>query len=179
MRRIDNMMYVTEEQMMETGESLVNNIWEELVSKYSSLRGWSKPEFVIKKRGFKTVATAYHLTNRIVFNSNFLYTREIENKIEEVIRHELAHMVNRKLYNGSGHRGTFRYACEILGVPAKSTVSLGFPENRVVYIFQCECGKKYTANSKGEKTSMERGRYRCRSCKTNLKYATLVQENVK
>jgi SprT protein len=121
-----------------------------------------------------------------------LAKRDIDDYIQQVIKHEIAHLYQRKMYPRSQPHGRqFKYICRQLGDSGKRTHNLntkGLKQERKLtrYIYECpQCGREYgftNAKHKKQNSYIKYDRtgnsgYICNRCGIRLKFTGLVREH--
>lgn len=160
--------YIEKEDATTTLRNVLESSWK----RATELFGISKdtPKLYIRKFGYRIVARAYSHKNKIEFNENFLYSRDIsKDALTDTIVHEVCHILNSLLYYGSGHNASWKKLCRAMGCNDSATCALSVPDNSNGFAVECACGMLHRF---GRKPRLSR--YRCK-CGVNLGFAKVVR----
>ncbi|RDL45824.1 SprT family zinc-dependent metalloprotease [Marinomonas piezotolerans] len=128
----------------------------------------TKPIFNFKQRG-RSAGTAYLQTNEMRFNA-FMLNQDPEKFIDEVVPHEVAHLVVYQVYGSKPkpHGPEWVAIMEhLFNVDAERTHTFEVPKPKRLYLYQCGCQThEFTAHRHGR---VKRGtQYLCKLCKEPL-----------
>ncbi|MFD1383967.1 SprT family zinc-dependent metalloprotease [Rhodanobacter aciditrophus] len=128
------------------------------------------PTFNFKQRG-RTAGTAYLQTNEMRFNL-FMLKQDCEKFIEQVVPHEVAHLVVFQVYGSrpKPHGPEWTAIMEhLFNVEADRTHDFDVPSPKRLFIYQCDCQThEFTAHRHGR---AKRGtQYLCKRCKGHLAF---------
>ncbi|WP_296210015.1 SprT family zinc-dependent metalloprotease [Gilliamella sp.] len=133
---------------------------------------YKEPKIIYKPKG--SIAGSAFLTRwEIQLNSIMLLDNGTQ-FIEEVVPHELAHLIVFKEFGKvKPHGKEWQYIIsEILGkIPATTH---RFPIQRNTYLYYCNCQQHYLTSIKHNKIQNNKTSYLCRKCGTILKLKSAI-----
>lgn len=127
-----------------------------------------KPVFNFNQRG-RTAGTAYLQKNEMRFNA-FMLTQDPDKFIEQVVPHEVAHLVVYQIYGAKPRPHGPEWVAimeHLFNVEAERTHTFDVPKPKNLYLYQCGCQThEFTAHRHGR---VKRGtQYLCKLCKEPL-----------
>ena len=133
---------------------------------------YKEPKISYKSKG--SIAGSAVLNRwEIQLNITMLCENE-ENFIEEVVPHELAHLITFQIYGKvKPHGKEWQYIMsEIMKLPPKVTHNFNFKRKEYVYI--CNCQEHYLSSIRHNKIEKNKISYQCRKCGSILKLKNFV-----
>ena len=128
----------------------------------------SVPNIKLNQRG-RAAGTAYLQRNEVRFNY-YMYCQNSERFIENVVPHEIAHLVVFNLYGltTKPHGDEWQQVMQRLyGVPAARTHNFLPEPPKNIFIYQCDC-QKHELSVRRHNRIVQGGQYVCKLCRTAL-----------
>lgn len=133
---------------------------------------YKEPKIVYKPKG--SIAGSAILNRwEIQLNTTMLFENG-EKFIEEVVPHELAHLITFQIYGKvKPHGKEWQYIMsEIMKQPPKVTHNFNFKRKEYVYI--CDCQEHYLSSIRHNKIEKNKISYQCLKCGSILKLKNFV-----
>jgi len=139
-------------------------------------RAFKRPTYLFNQRG-KAAGTA-HLQKNIIKINPILFINNKEEFFEQVIAHEVAHLITFQLYGRvRPHGKEWRYVMtEVFKRPALTTHQLDIKEVAgKQFTYQCACSTHQLTIRRHNKV-LKGGNYLCKQCQSTLHFIPLEEE---
>lgn len=156
-------MFVSIEDAKQLAESTTQVAWRKFSNVNSSPKIGSTPTIKWRKMGFKEPCRLIDET--IFLNLNFLHSEDAEDFIQETTIHNLAHVINKRIYNSFGHDTSWNHICKSMGGKAEE-LKFSSPKNKKQYKVQCSCSEKEV--SKREHSVRKEIKSYCSKCNKEI-----------
>lgn len=130
-----------------------------------------RPAISWRKSG-KNAGTANLTVNKINFNP-VLFTHNRQAYFDEVIPHEVSHVVVYQIYGRvSPHGKQWQWVMHnLFGAPARTTHNFDLaPLGLKQYVYQCQCGEMNLSVRRHNKVVRQKQQYLCRGCRAVLTF---------
>ncbi len=152
----------------------LHSIYNELRDKFNF--SCESLEIVISSR--LRSSNGYCRTGRFILHAKIVMSRVLLDEFgwetfERSFRHEVAHIANRFLYNGSSHNGTFKQLCRnfggtmnniMAGETYKDCASSDYVKPIIRYEYHCSCGFVAKRTKRMSIKKRTKPTHTCRGC---------------
>jgi predicted SprT family Zn-dependent metalloprotease len=113
-----------------------------------------------------------NIEETFVIKINLWYVKKYPEIFKNTCLHEIAHAVDKQLYNNLSHGRTWQMIMIELGAsPKRVEDKVNIPDTRVYkYVYKCNCQKHYLSIKKHNKMKKNPRLYYCCKCHGDLKF---------
>lgn len=136
-------------------------------------RNFSRPKIVFKQIG-RTAGYAKCMPRTIILNPDFCKNGHLNDMLEDILPHELAHIISVDRWGiilGRGHKTAWKNTMTILGVEPKRCHSMNLTgvktRKRKYFTYRCNC-RTHEVSSIAHNRIKRGAVYTCRFCKSHL-----------
>lgn len=102
-------------QLQTLAQDALDIIWAKFVSLYPKLSSYNKPTIKINNRLTATGGRAFCDNSEIELSAQMFFYNQ-EEYVKQIIPHEVAHIVDYRIYNGWGHGNTWKSVMLAYGI---------------------------------------------------------------